>query len=75
MSAPGVPQVLATAGLEIVAYANDPVVGLQVVPEVSNAAPEHASLEGGVGGDGSVMQMSKFPFVAGALPLVENILT
>ena len=62
MSDPGVPlQVLGTEGLEMVAEANVPAVLVQVVDEASNAAPEHASLEGGVGGSGSVIQILKFP--------------
>ena len=62
MSAPGVPlQVLAIAGLEMVAEANVPAVLTQVVDEVSNVPPEHASLDGGDGIGGSVIQRSKVP--------------
>jgi hypothetical protein len=51
VSAPGVPlQVLATAGLEMVAEAKVPAVFTHVVPDVNDVAAEHASLEGGGGG-------------------------
>jgi hypothetical protein len=72
-SAPGVPlQELVTVGLELVAYAKVPPVFTQDEPGVNDIAPEQASF---AGGPGSIMQISKFPSVAGALPVVENTLT
>ena len=45
-SAPGVPQVLATEGLEMVAPAKVPPVLTQDEPGVKDVAPEQLSLEG-----------------------------
>ena len=59
----------------MVAEANVPAVLTQVVDEVSNVPPEHASLEGGVGGVGSVIQISKLAMVVGIGLLDEKILT
>jgi hypothetical protein len=71
-SAPGVPlQELVTDGLEAVAYAKVPVVGVHIVEEAANViAAEQASFDGG---PGSVRQILNSPFDAG-IALVPYIL-
>jgi len=64
VSDPGVPlQVLATDGLEIVAFTKVPVKGLQVVDEVSIVAPEQASLDGGTRSVTQILKVKSEPLV------------